>query len=147
MFHEFINIYHVYLHSSAALKLVNTKLYTTWYLIRSTYLIIDALCQEHSFSRLRHSKNYVIQNSSGKVSPSKMIPRRLVLHSLGFLPILFNNPLIAEALEMKEPDVLRYVIYEVFLTRLSQMFHLLLPLFICNFCFNWHGSIQVPEAW
>ncbi|PWA50813.1 FKBP-type peptidyl-prolyl cis-trans isomerase domain-containing protein [Artemisia annua] len=36
-----------------------------------------------------------------------MIPRRMVLHSLGFVPILFNNFLIAEALEMKEPDVIR----------------------------------------
>ncbi|GJV11543.1 ribonuclease H-like domain-containing protein [Tanacetum coccineum] len=63
--------------------------------------------QEHGFSRLRHSKNYVIQNSNGTVPPSKMIPRRLVLHSLGFIPVLFNIPLIAEALEMKEPDVIR----------------------------------------
>nr|GEW86824.1 hypothetical protein [Tanacetum cinerariifolium] len=77
------------------------------FLLQKIITISYSQRQEHSFSRLGHSKKYVIQNSLGKVPPSKMIPRRLVLHSLGFVPILFNNLLIAEALEMKEPDVIR----------------------------------------
>ncbi|KAI3673896.1 hypothetical protein L6452_40026 [Arctium lappa] len=65
------------------------------------------------FPRPGQTKNYVAQNSSGQLPTSKMIPRRLVLHSFGFMPILLNVPLLAEALEMKEPEVIRYAFYEV----------------------------------
>ncbi|KAD5507619.1 hypothetical protein E3N88_15322 [Mikania micrantha] len=36
-----------------------------------------------------------------------MVPRRLLLHSFGFIHVSLNVPLIAEALETKEPEVIR----------------------------------------
>ncbi|XP_071692758.1 peptidyl-prolyl cis-trans isomerase FKBP16-1, chloroplastic [Rutidosis leptorrhynchoides] len=36
-----------------------------------------------------------------------MITRRLILRSFGFIPVLLNVPLVAQALEMNEPEVIR----------------------------------------
>lgn len=49
-------------------------------------------------------KTDVIQNSSGQLPTTKMIPRRLVL---GVIPVALNFHLLAEALEMKEAEVIR----------------------------------------
>ncbi|KAK1435574.1 hypothetical protein QVD17_01340 [Tagetes erecta] len=61
----------------------------------------------HCFPRPGETKNYVVQKSTGRLPTSKGIPRRLLLHSFGFLPILSNVPLIAKAAEIKEPEVIR----------------------------------------
>ncbi|KAI3717939.1 hypothetical protein L1987_69879 [Smallanthus sonchifolius] len=65
--------------------------------------VSDSQC----FPRPGETKNYVVQKSTGQLLTNKMIPRRLLLHSFGFIPVLLNVPLVAEALEMKEPEVIR----------------------------------------
>ncbi|XP_023747010.1 peptidyl-prolyl cis-trans isomerase FKBP16-1, chloroplastic [Lactuca sativa] len=59
------------------------------------------LISAFNFQRLLRP-GHVTQNSSGELGTSKMIPRRLVLH---MIPL--NFCLHAEALEMKEPEVIR----------------------------------------
>ncbi|KAI3492907.1 hypothetical protein L1887_42402 [Cichorium endivia] len=56
------------------------------------------------FVRRGEVKSDVIQNSSRQLPTAKMIPRRLVL---GVIPVALNIHLLAEALEMKEAEVIR----------------------------------------
>nr|XP_043605960.1 peptidyl-prolyl cis-trans isomerase FKBP16-1, chloroplastic isoform X2 [Erigeron canadensis] len=70
-------------------------------------LPVVSLSVSHSSLRPGQSKNFMVKYSSGRLPANRLIPRRLVLDSLGFIPMLFNVPLLAGALEMKEPEAIR----------------------------------------
>ncbi|XP_076908493.1 peptidyl-prolyl cis-trans isomerase FKBP16-1, chloroplastic-like [Bidens hawaiensis] len=59
------------------------------------------------FPRPGETKNHAVQKSTFQLPTSKVIPRRLLLHSSGFIPVLLSGSLVAEALETNEPEVIR----------------------------------------
>ncbi|KAJ0539678.1 putative peptidylprolyl isomerase [Helianthus annuus] len=76
-------------------------------LVHDLKILLVTVSRTQFFYRAAETKKHVVKKSTGKITKTKMIPRRLLLHSFGFIPVLLNVPLIAEALEMNEPEVIR----------------------------------------